>query len=178
MGAISRSRVGAIRNGAFKNYPLTRKGDFMKYIQKIIFTMIILDLICAGCKPTYAPGIAKLQISPRVKLYTPRWSPNGAQITGVSGLSKYEYAMYIVELESGKARSLIDTYGTIAPEAWSPDGSRIAFSALGSDTFSNGIWIFNIKDSSTYSVGPGDAAAWSPDGKQLAIYSCAMGGRN
>jgi Tol biopolymer transport system component len=145
----------------------------MKHIKKNIFVILIMIIICTGCITKYPLGITKLTISPSVNLSEPHWSPEGTQIVGVKqSFSRNESAVYIVDFKSGKAKPIINTFGMIGPEAWSPDGSQIALFANGAEKFSNGIWIFNIKDNSSYSVGAGDSAAWSPDGKQLVIYSC------
>ena len=71
---------------------------------------------------------------------------------------------------------------TVGSLDWSPDGSKIAFSAAINPDLINGgtsdIYVLTLADNTTKKIvaqpGPDDGPRWSPDGKQL-VFSSAMG---
>lgn len=71
---------------------------------------------------------------------------------------------------------------TVGGASWSPDGSRLAFSATINPDLINGgtsdIYVLTIADNSVKKIvtqaGPDNNPRWSPDGKQI-VFSSAMG---
>ncbi len=71
---------------------------------------------------------------------------------------------------------------TVGSLTWSPDGSKIAFSAtLNSDLINGGtsdIYVLTLADNAVKKIvaqpGPDNSPRWSPDGKQI-VFSSAMG---
>jgi dipeptidyl aminopeptidase/acylaminoacyl peptidase len=71
---------------------------------------------------------------------------------------------------------------TVGGASWSPDGSRIAFSATVNPDLINGgtsdIYVLTLADNSIKKIvaqaGPDNNPRWSPDGKQI-VFSSAMG---
>jgi dipeptidyl aminopeptidase/acylaminoacyl peptidase len=62
---------------------------------------------------------------------TPRWSPDGAWLAFASsrGDEKAPAALYVIASGGGEARKLTDLKESVEAIAWSPDSSRIAFTA-------------------------------------------------
>jgi len=113
----------------------------------------------------------------------PAWTPDGAQLAFISPCSsnREEYngaSIYVMQV--GQDGALTDaaplistlTGGDYDP-AWSPDGSRIAFTSLRTGrpqifaAAADGSGEVNLNNDLAYNWSP----AWSPDGSQLAFLS-------
>lgn len=81
--------------------------------------------------------------------------------------------------ESGaiSMQALSELRAGVYPLEISPDGSRVAFSAMSTNGIGrHEIWITRIQEGSApVLVGPGMLPRWSPDGNKLAIYSDRSG---
>ncbi len=119
------------------------------------------------------------------------WSPDSRQMVFVSayedpqredhdvvrGARQPAMAIYILDIPSGQQRRITEL-GHQCSAAWSPDGTRLAFS-FGSERSSDiyvatldGKHTRKMTDSSIINIRP----AWSPDGKKLAYVSVAPPG--
>ena len=119
------------------------------------------------------------------RLYSPAWSPDGRRLAfvrvSVRGGDEGASAIVIADVEGGEEQVLLTeredppSAAFVGDLAWSPDGSRIAFTRAQFDE--RGVVRIAI-----YSVAAGggtpqllarDAAepAWSPDGRQIAFSS-------
>lgn len=65
---------------------------------------------------------------------TPRWSPLGDRVAFLSERGKGRTEMFLIPLDGGEASQLTDRKDGVGEPVWSPDGTRIAFSAIEPDT--------------------------------------------
>lgn len=103
----------------------------------------------------------------------PRWSPDGRWLT-YEGVDPFFVArrVYLYDLTTGDSRPLADGFRTVAPVAWSPDSTRIAYMQLVDDL----IRVY-VQDAATGQARPllptlrGEQTypTWSPDGTQIAL---------
>jgi serine/threonine protein kinase/Tol biopolymer transport system component len=112
------------------------------------------------------------------------WSPDGKQIVYISPClekaSQYpDSALYVLDVASGKTRSLaFKPSGDFEP-VWSPDGNKIAFTSLRDGSMQ--IYVFDLSDASlTRLTAPGGNAqarypAWSPDSRRIAFTVLRLG---
>ncbi len=123
---------------------------------------------------------------------TPRWSPDGKQLAFLSNRDEGRQ-IYVISLEGGEGRRLIQSKHEIESFAWSPDGSQIMFIAADPKTEAEEkkekdkddarvvdkddrlarLWILDVKSGKIRQLTSGhwrmDAAEWMPDGKNLAV---------
>ena len=93
----------------------------------------------------------------------PRWSPDDSLILHDRGLQ----GLWVMRPDGTRARQIAE--GEIFDRAWSPDGSRIAFSRSEPDS---GLFVVE-RDGETlrplWGAGGGSFGGWSPDGTRIAL---------
>jgi Tol biopolymer transport system component len=120
-----------------------------------------------------ARAITKNGGKPSNWAFQPAWSPDGKLLAYVSEESTYDLALWVINADGSGRRQLaaLDSYtGGIDTPTWSPDGSRVAFTA-----FRGGgpqIWSLGLKTLAwvqlSKNAGGAYDATWSPDGAHLA----------
>jgi len=114
------------------------------------------------------------------------WSPDGRTIAYFSNQADYwSDDLWLVDVQSGRARQLSDgVMGSAAP-AWSPDGSRIAIFGIAKDEFWYGdlsdLYVIDATSGEERRVGMQvhamdiDQPQWSGDGSELFFPRHARG---
>ncbi len=102
----------------------------------------------------------------------PAWSPDGTAIA-FTAQRDGNGELYLLDLDGGEARRLVEHPGWDEYPAWSPDGSSLAF-----QTYSGGNWEIFALDMHTGSLrnltqhrARDEQPAWSPDGSFVAFVS-------
>jgi len=115
---------------------------------------------------------------PGLRIWGPRWSPDGKQILFTSLADDREHKILLVSAEGGAPRKLFAASGNQDEGSWSPDGRFISFISSGgpssSERDSRTIEVLNLA-TNQLSVLPGShdmgAPTWSPDGRFIATSS-------
>ncbi len=116
-------------------------------------------------------GSERLQLtSPPMKVFMPRWSPDGTQIAFNAILpAPATWNIYVISSAGGSAEHLLPSEKSQIDADWSPDGKSLIFgSALEPN---RAIYILDLK-SRRVSTLPGSAGYfsphWSPDGRYIS----------
>ena len=98
--------------------------------------------------------------------YQPAFSPDGAQIAYFDGSGDHSNSLHVMDADGSDVRVLTGPdYGHIDELAWSPDGSRLAFSLQ----YGGGLFVVEVDGSGLTELVPdGENAAWSPDGSRIS----------
>jgi WD40 repeat protein len=98
--------------------------------------------------------------------YEPAFSPDGSQIAYFDGSGDHSNSLHVMNADGSDVRVLTGPdYSHIDELAWSPDGSRLAFSLQG-----GGLWIVGVDGSGLTELIPdGERAAWSPNGSRISF---------
>jgi len=114
----------------------------------------------------------------------------GYQYNGVGFVDDRETHLWLVDVETGRARRLTDGPGPESNPVWSPDGRRIAFVANRRPNrdivWRRDIWVVEVEGGRQVRVTGGEGAfdtpCWLPDGETLAVlghrFPAGSGSRN
>lgn len=102
----------------------------------------------------------------------PVWSPDQGRLAYVSDRSG-TFRLYIRDLDSGLEKELADLPGSIAGLAWSPDGSKIAYSTSFGPRLGR-LFYLDLTTEKMHALGgminsSVGAPTWSPDSRTLAL---------
>lgn len=108
---------------------------------------------------------------------SPVWSPDGRRVAFWSerfdGGTEVR-ALYVMRADGSRQRRLtpaeLSVSGGAEPPSWSPDGSRLAFSA--DSPMGSGVWVVRADGSDLFlAAGGGSEPAWAPRSNQIAFVS-------
>ncbi len=98
------------------------------------------------------------------------WSPDGSQLVYVRSSRE----LYKVNSDGSDSRKIIELQGRVCEPAWSPDGSKIAFSSLSPDTGNHDIYVVDPAGAElqrlTYLRTSDSCPVWSPDGTRILFH--------
>lgn len=114
----------------------------------------------------------------------------GYQYNGVGFIDDRETHLWLVDVETGRARRLTNGPGPESSPAWSPDGRRIAFVANRRPNrdiaWRSDVWVVDVEGGRQTRITGGDGAfdtpCWLPNGETLALlghrFPAGSGSRN
>jgi Tol biopolymer transport system component len=97
------------------------------------------------------------------------WSPDGSQIVATTRTS-----LWILDVEGIRSPRNVVPYSGVEfrAVAWSPDGTRLAFSYSSSLAFYRStMGIYDLQSGELSGLGRGDDPHWSPDGSRMVFVS-------
>ena len=122
-------------------------------------------------------GTERLRLTPpSLRVYLPRWSPDGTQVAFRAESSSLPVKIYTVSADGTKLKQLLTDGRNEADPSWSADGRKLAFgrTALPYESQPKAIHVYNL-DNGQISIVPGSeglfSPRWSPDGRYLAAMS-------
>jgi len=118
-------------------------------------------------------GSERLQLTfPPLRVYFPRWSPDGKQITFFAESPTTSYTIYLISSEGGNPEEIFHAVGD---PGWSADGGTLVFSDRGSPeaekkgSFSIRLMDLKTREIRTLAGSEGlYSPHWSPDGRYIA----------
>lgn len=163
----------------------TRQGRMSSTVVNSVILSMLLALALAACggsgatastPPTTAPVEAAIMVAASPGATPLPKGAGGGTIAFTRVASAAEGSMDICSVRSdgrGLRRLAADARGP----AWSPDGSKIAYTSLSAR---GGVWVMSADGSGkrrvTSAPGGADWVAWSPDGRQILFGSTAFSG--
>lgn len=156
------------------NGSISPDGSQVVYVAGFDWLMYTVDtgggeprLLLASARRSF-PNPTGGTVSFRSLLYNPTFSPDGTQIAYFDGGGDHSHSLRVMNADGSGVRILFDQapeeVGHVDNLVWSPDGSRLAFSAQ-----EGGIWIIGVDGSGLTKVIPdGVNVHWSPDGSRIS----------
>jgi len=115
-------------------------------------------------------GSERLQLTfPPMRVFSPRWSPNGDMIAFAGTAPGKHWRVYLVSAGGGTPNPLTSGDRSDGDVSWSPDSNRLAFGALGFGF--SGIRVLDLRTHVEAPLPDSDnlfSPRWSPDGRYLA----------
>jgi WD40 repeat protein len=124
-----------------------------------------------GIKSVYPDGTSPTSYSVAGAILTPEWSARG-QFATILLEQGSAYHLGLTQ-RSGSLKTIRNSQvGEVSGVDWSPDGSRVVFTAGGR------VWIANADATGLHAITPAGGkawrwVAWSPDGARIAFYESA-----
>lgn len=95
-----------------------------------------------------------------------QWSPDGSKLLFARGVCSDQWDLVVLDLTTGTEHIIsVDQPGLKLNFEWMPDGKRVSFYDLGSDT----IYIVDWRGDEISKVTPGGTFTLSPDGSRLTL---------
>jgi len=113
-----------------------------------------------------------------VRLSSPRISPDGSNIAVIVSRpdwkkDKSKQEIDLIDITTGKTRSLTYHRKGLSEPRWSPDGSRLAFKAHDPESKKEQVFVMSMNGGDPVRVTKSktgiDEYSWSPDGKKIAF---------
>jgi Tol biopolymer transport system component len=124
-----------------------------------------------------ADGTQRRRLSPELmRVYLPRWSPDGQQITFRADVPEQPVKVYTVSASGESLTRLLPGDRNEADPGWSPDGKKLVFGrmTLPSEPLPKAIHIYDFETKGVTTL-PGSeglfSPRWSPDGRYIAALS-------
>lgn len=120
-------------------------------------------------------GTQKVQLTFRpMRVYGPRWSPDGSRIAFMGNLPGKSMNVYTVSADGHALEQILPEERDQADPNWSPDGNSIIFGGMGTN-YCVPIRVVDLKNKHTLTV-PGSenffSPRWSPNGRYLIAVTC------
>jgi Tol biopolymer transport system component/DNA-binding winged helix-turn-helix (wHTH) protein len=120
-------------------------------------------------------GTDQLQLTfPPMKVYLPRWSPDGKRLTFFDVPADGHSKVYIIPPDGGAPEAVTSGEHNESDPTWSPDGDAVMF-CDGGESPDSSIQVLNLQ-AHTITELPGSKAIcsprWSPDGRYVAALTC------
>jgi DNA-binding winged helix-turn-helix (wHTH) protein/WD40 repeat protein len=115
-------------------------------------------------------GTERRQLTfPPLRVFWPRWSPDGQQIAFSADLPGVARNVYLISSEGGTPKRVLASEQSQANASWSPDGNLLLFGTLFVPKAP--IYTLDLRSQSVSAVAGSDGLfgpQWSPDGKFIA----------
>jgi Tol biopolymer transport system component/DNA-binding winged helix-turn-helix (wHTH) protein len=115
-------------------------------------------------------GTERRQLTfPPLRVFLPRWSPDGKQIAFNADLPEVARNVYVVSSEGGTPQRILPSEQSQADVNWSPDGNSLVFGTL--FVANAPIYTFDLQSKRVSTLAGSNGLffpRWSPDGKYIA----------
>lgn len=122
-------------------------------------------------------GTERLRLTPpSLRVYLPRWSPDGTQLAFRAETASLPVKIYTVSADGRNIKQLFTDGRNEADPSWSSDGKKLAFgrTALPYESQPKAIHVHDFETGQTRTL-PGSeglfSPRWSPDGRHIAAMS-------